>query len=134
MRVAILQQQLEQQVNQGIQGGPAPPPEPDPNAPILAPLAESAVSAADRALMSKVRDEWMKVEVETCSSCHEQWFDLEVQDGKCAKCRSKKYPTKYQESNKMFPGLAPHLPPLTQMEEMLLSPVHALVALYQIRG
>ncbi|KAJ7239238.1 hypothetical protein C8J57DRAFT_1086498, partial [Mycena rebaudengoi] len=76
----------------------------------------------------------MKVEVETCSSCHEQWFDLAIQDRKCAKCRSGTNPTKYTESNKIFPGLAPNLPLLTQMEEMLLSPIHALVALYQIHG
>ncbi|KAJ7268302.1 hypothetical protein C8J57DRAFT_959435, partial [Mycena rebaudengoi] len=85
-------------------------------------------------LMSKVREEWMKVEVETCGSCHERWFDLQVKDEKCARCRSKTNPTKYQESNQMYPGDAPTLPPLTQMEEMLLSPIHALVALYQIRG
>ncbi|KAJ7289887.1 hypothetical protein C8J57DRAFT_1046691 [Mycena rebaudengoi] len=93
------------------------------------PLAEPVVSAADKILMSKVRDEWMKVEVEACNSCHERWFDLVIKDGKCSKCQSKTNPTKYQESNKMFPSFAPDLPPLTQMEEMLLSPIHALVSL-----
>ncbi|KIM91794.1 hypothetical protein PILCRDRAFT_58064 [Piloderma croceum F 1598] len=35
----------------------------------------------------------------------------------------------------MYPGDgASHLPELTQMEEMLISPVHALVQLWQIRG
>jgi hypothetical protein len=35
----------------------------------------------------------------------------------------------------MYPGPgANHLPELTQMEEMLISPVHALIQLWQIRG
>ncbi|KAJ7233237.1 hypothetical protein C8J57DRAFT_1250096 [Mycena rebaudengoi] len=82
-------QQLEDQINLDPPLPSIPPlMEPDAAAPNIPPnpLAESAVSAADRALMSKVRDEWMKVEVETCSSCHERWFDLEIQDGKCGKC------------------------------------------------
>ncbi|KAJ6578932.1 hypothetical protein B0H10DRAFT_2343751 [Mycena sp. CBHHK59/15] len=56
---------------------------------------------------------------------------------KCLKCRAKKNYTKFQDSNAMNPGVVPgpeDLPPLTQMEEMIISPVHALVSLYQIRG
>jgi len=35
----------------------------------------------------------------------------------------------------MYPGLvSPHLPELTQMEEMLIAPIHALVQLWQVRG
>ena len=34
----------------------------------------------------------------------------------------------------MYPGPDPDLPPLTQMEEMMISPVHALVQLWQICG
>ncbi|KAJ7914156.1 hypothetical protein B0H13DRAFT_1873230 [Mycena leptocephala] len=36
--------------------------------------------------------------------------------------------------NAMDPGPATNLPALTQMEEMLIAPVHALVSLYQVRG
>ncbi|KAJ7811317.1 hypothetical protein B0H13DRAFT_1492448, partial [Mycena leptocephala] len=36
--------------------------------------------------------------------------------------------------NQMDPGPAPDLPALTQIEEMIISPVHALVSLYQVRG
>jgi hypothetical protein len=43
--------------------------------------------------------------------------------------------SKWQPSNNMYPGPgANHLPELTQMEEMLISPVHALIQLWQIRG
>jgi hypothetical protein len=34
----------------------------------------------------------------------------------------------------MDPGPAADLPALTQIEEMIISPVHALVSLYQVRG
>lgn len=35
----------------------------------------------------------------------------------------------------MAPGLVPeHLPKLTQMEEMLIAPLHTLVQLWQVRG
>ncbi|KAJ7161630.1 hypothetical protein C8R46DRAFT_839640, partial [Mycena filopes] len=73
----------------------------------------------------------------TCTACHERWFDLEVKDGKCEKCRkSGRTRTKFQDVNDMNPGAIPGpdvLPPLTQIEEMIISPVHALVSLYQIR-
>ena len=74
----------------------------------------------------------MAISMETCDLCHEEWFDLKVQGGICEKCRKS---SKWQQSNNMYPGPgANHLPELTQMEEMLISPVHALIQLWQIRG
>ena len=74
----------------------------------------------------------MAIAMESCSLCHEEWFDLEVEDGACKNCRKS---PKFQPSNNMYPGNgASHLPELSQMEEMLISPVHALVQLWQIRG
>ena len=68
--------------------------------------------------------------MQSCNLCHEEWFDLEVKDGVCENCRKN---SKFQPSNNMYPGAeASHLPELTQMEEMLISPVHALVQLWQI--
>ncbi|KAJ7302069.1 hypothetical protein DFH08DRAFT_723543 [Mycena albidolilacea] len=69
--------------------------------------------------------------MQTCNSCNERWFDLDVKDGKCDKCRKK---LKFHASNQMDPGPAANLPNLTQIEEMIISPVHALVSLYQVRG
>ncbi|KAJ7781327.1 hypothetical protein B0H16DRAFT_1276099, partial [Mycena metata] len=73
-----------------------------------------------------------------CGSCNERWFDLDVKDGKCKNYRKKgRTRDKLQAVNKMDPGVIPGpdvLPPLTQIEEMIISPVHALVSLYQIRG
>src|ERR1700677_4051802 len=74
----------------------------------------------------------MDIATESCSLCHEEWFDLEVENGACK--NSRKSP-KFQPSNNMYPGNgASHLPELTQMEEMLISPVHACVQLWQICG
>src|SRR6202453_5279145 len=74
----------------------------------------------------------MTIAMESCSLCHEEWFDLEVKNGACKNCRKS---PKFQPSNNMYPGnRASHLPELTQMEEMLISPVHALVQLWQIHG
>ncbi|KAJ7251959.1 hypothetical protein C8J57DRAFT_1137940, partial [Mycena rebaudengoi] len=94
-------------------------------------MAQPAVSAADKFLMDRVRQEWMKIEMQSCNACNERWFDLDVKDGKCDKCRKK---SKFQASNQMDPGPVPDLPALTQIEEMIISPVHALVSLYQVRG
>ena len=70
--------------------------------------------------------------MESCDLCHEEWFDLKVENGVCENCRKS---SKFQPSNNMYPrDGAFGLPELTQMEEMLISPVHALVQLWQIRG
>ncbi|KAJ6620451.1 hypothetical protein B0H10DRAFT_1946006 [Mycena sp. CBHHK59/15] len=147
---AALQWDLDAQMNQDYPPHTPPiPPDLPPDEPIppdLAPdepmpppnpLSEAAVSAAEKLLMKGVRDQIMEIKLETCGACHERWFDLDVQDGKCLKCRKGKNCTKFQASNAMDPGPIPmleDLPPLTQMEEMIISAVHALVSLYQIHG
>lgn len=92
----------------------------------------SAISAADKQLLANCRQKLMNITLESCNFCHEKWFDLDVENGKCKGCRKS---TKYQASNKMYPGVVfAHLPELTQMEEIIISPVHALVQLWQVRG
>ncbi|KAJ7736399.1 hypothetical protein B0H14DRAFT_2408352 [Mycena olivaceomarginata] len=106
--------------------------------PIPNPLSASAVSALDHLSMKRVREKIMAVELEQCGACHERWFDLIVVNGKCSKCRkSGRTRDKFQDSNNTNPGPVPGsniLPPLTQIEEIMISPVHALVSLYQVRG
>ncbi|KAJ7498879.1 hypothetical protein FB451DRAFT_1014346, partial [Mycena latifolia] len=107
---------------------PMPPPNP---------LSEKAISDQDQVLMDGVRKKIMDIRLESCGACHEHWFDLQVVNDKCQKCRKRTHPEKFQTSNMMNPGIVPGpdvLPPLTQIEEMIISPVHALVSLYQIRG
>ncbi|KAK6988989.1 hypothetical protein R3P38DRAFT_2413215, partial [Favolaschia claudopus] len=70
----------------------------------------------------------------TCSSCNERWFELAVNaNGLCRKC-SGSNPRKFTIDNMMDPGsVRRDLPVLTQMEEILISPVHALTQAWQIR-
>ena len=140
---AQIQRQLEAQLpidhDPPLNDNNIPPPQPE--EPPLAnadqpPLATidgtSAVSAEDKALLDKCRERLMAISMESCDLCHEEWFDLKVEDGVCEKCRKS---SKWQPSNNMYPGPgASHLPELTQMEELLISPVHALIQLWQIRG
>jgi len=90
------------------------------------------MSAEDKLHLDEVRQQIMDIKMESCTHCYEEWFDLKVQNGVCVKCHKS---TKYQPSNQMYPGpAASGLPELTQMEEMLISPVHALVQLWQVHG
>jgi hypothetical protein len=68
----------------------------------------------------------MEIKMEKCAGCHEEWFDLGVKDAMCQTCQRS---TKYQASNNMYPGPNPpaYLPALTQVEEMLIAPVHAML-------
>jgi hypothetical protein len=107
---------------------PLPPqPQPLPEPPLVDPLTGSAVTPEERTQLLIVREKLMAIKREKCGKCMENWFDLDVKQGVCAKCRKN---CKYQDSNQMYPGLSPDLPTLTQMEEMLIAPVHALVQLW----
>ncbi|KAF8193692.1 hypothetical protein BJ912DRAFT_824272, partial [Pholiota molesta] len=111
-----------------------PPLDPPQNQPNINPLDECAVSAEEKARLDTVRRKLMEIEMETCSKCHERWFDLNVKrDSVCANCKKN---NKFQETNAMDPLPMPleNLPALTQMEEMLIAPVHALIQLWQVRG
>ena len=111
---------------------PPPPPSPPPDLPQAPVDPLSAISPEDKILLENCRNKLMSVVMESCNLCHEEWFDLDVKNGACANCRKG---SKFQPQNNMYPGDgASHLPELTQMEEMLISPVHALVQLWQIRG
>jgi hypothetical protein len=100
------------------------------SAPPLDPL--SAISPEDKILLNNCQEKLMAIAMESYSLCYEEWFDLEVEDGACKNFRKS---PKFQPSNNMYPGNgASHLPELTQMEEMLISPVHALGQLWQICG
>jgi hypothetical protein len=103
---------------------------------------DSAISSADRQRLQAFRDAMMEVKLELCPSCHEEWFDLDIKqsttDGevKCARCRKS---TKWTAANAMYPGPDPsspgvNLPGLTQMEEMMLAPIHVLLQVWQVRG
>jgi hypothetical protein len=132
-----LHAQLQLAAQIGANGPQNPPPvnnhnlvPPPPVPPPIDPL--SAVSSEDKILLENCQNKLMYIVMEICDLCHEEWFDLKVENGVCENCWKG---SKFQPSNNMYPGDgASHLPELTQMEEMLISPVHALVQLWQIRG
>ena len=125
--------QLQLAAQIGVNGPQNPPvnnPLPPPHLPPVNLL--SAISPEDKILLGNCQNKLMSVVMESCNLCHEEWFDLDVKNGVCANCRKG---SKFQPVNNMYPGDgASHFPELTQMEQMLISPVHALVQLWQIRG
>lgn len=110
---------------------PPPPLVENPNPPLPPNVENLAIPPQDKVLLDNCRKKLMDISLESCNGCHEEWFDLQVVNGLCKKCRDN---DKFKPSNNMYPGDAPDLPTLTQMEEMLILPVHALVQVWQIRG
>ena len=148
----IAEQQLQDQLNNGhnhnhvgdgqsINAQPTVEDIPDeehrPQSPVnnnvpVDPLQQSAVSPEEKQQLEIVRQKIIDIRMEHCVYCHEKWFDLKLKDGKCSKCQKG---SKFQVRNKMYPGIVPPaLPQLSQMEEMIISPVHALVQLWQVKG
>jgi hypothetical protein len=78
------EQRLAQLAQQILPNGESPTPPLIPPVPPLPidPMAQPAVSAADKSLMDHVRQELMKIEMQTCNACNKWWFDLDVKDGK----------------------------------------------------
>ena len=73
-----------------------------------------------------------------CTECDVFWFDVDVVDGVCRKCRSDiaahRVPL-FGAENDMAPGqVDPSLPTLSQVEKMLIARVHVYVEVRQIRG
>jgi hypothetical protein len=120
--------------NQGVVNAaaqqPSPPPPPPPPQQ-LDPLLNPAISPEDHSYLEQVREKWSAIQLEICDGCEREWFDLDVQQTEsgsnlCKDCR-KAVPV-FHKDNNLYPGPGcPDLPPLTQMEEMLISPVHALI-------
>ena len=108
-----------------------PPPSLPPPPQQLDPLLNPAISPEDRNRLERVRARWTAIQLESCDGCEREWFDLDVQqaetgDNLCKACR--KPSPLFHKNNNLYPGPGcPDLPPLTQIEEMLISPVHALI-------
>ena len=133
-------QQLEQQEappqnpsppnNPALQPHP-PPPSPVPPPQQLDPLLNPAISAEDQNYLEQVRTKWSTIQLESCDGCEREWFDLGVQqveagDNLCKDCQKQR--PQFHKNNNLYPGPGcPDLPSLTQIEEMLISPVHALI-------
>ncbi|KAK6972049.1 hypothetical protein R3P38DRAFT_2361879, partial [Favolaschia claudopus] len=98
-------------------------------------LSDLAVTPREKELLNDVRKRLMDITMETCDSCNEKWFDLAVNAAGLCRKYSGADPRKYTIDNMMDPGsVRLNLPVLTQMEEILISPVHALTQVWQIHG
>jgi len=83
-----------------------------------------------------------EVILDYCTRCKETWFNNNVVNGVCKKCRTTRDKSKKDDEpflmsaeNLMDPGgVPPNLPKLTQVEEMLIAKVHVMVEVHQIRG
>ena len=102
------------------------PPTDLPPPPSLHPLLGPAISPEDHNYLQWVCEKWNAIQLESCGGYEQEWFDLGVRDNLCKDCQ-KPVPL-FHKDNNMYPGPGcPDLPPLTQLEEMLISPVHALI-------
>jgi ATP-dependent DNA helicase PIF1 len=107
---------------------------------------DPALLPEDFALLEKWNDKVYEDTLETCNSCQERWFDMELQGGVCRRCQkddakrntnvdSQQEPRLFSDENFTDPGEMPvNLPPLTQVEEMLIARVHTFIEVRQHRG
>ncbi|KAJ5135751.1 uncharacterized protein N7515_005029 [Penicillium bovifimosum] len=103
------------------------------------------------ALVRNSQTTLQETSMETCIRCDERWFNLKCGKkgsfrGVCRKCRTKdkqedrkENPSErtyfYSQRNNMRSDDVPsHLPVLTQVEEMLISRVHTIIEVRQVRG
>ncbi|KAH6667816.1 hypothetical protein B0J14DRAFT_172917 [Halenospora varia] len=83
-----------------------------------------------------------EVILDHCTRCRETWFNNNVVNGVCKKCRTTRDKSKKDDEPFLMPaenlmdpgGVPPNLPKLTQVEEMLIAKVHVMVEVHQIRG
>ena len=99
------------------------------------PLLDPAIPLEDQNCLRRVCEKWNAIKLESCDGCEREWFDLNVVptdsgENLCNDCH--KSAPRFHKNNNMYPGPGcPDLPSLTQMEEMLISPVHALIQVCQ---
>ena len=108
------------------------------------PLNEPAISNDDRRLLETFHKELDKIQMEECFNCGEKWFDMNVDaDGICARCRQQNNENRFIKLNNLDPGptiqeLArkydlPIPESLSQVEQMLLMPVHVMIQAYSVK-
>ena len=68
--------------------------------------ADSAVSAQEASLLKNLNEKLDAIVFETCDSCWEEGFDLNVKDRMCGSCRRDKDPVKkWSAANAVHPGM-----------------------------
>ena len=91
-------------------------------------------------MIQSFNEEMDALKMETCSRCNERWFEMHLQESVCSRCRdqdknNKIIPFLMSRENNMDPGeLPPHLPVLTQVEEMIIARAHVQMVVKRYRG
>jgi len=110
---------------------PLLPPSPVPPLQQLDPLFDPTISPEDHNCLEQAHTKWAAIQLESYDGCEQEWFDFDVEqtetgDNLCKDCQ--KTTPLFHKDNNLYPGPGcPNLPPLSQLEEMLISPVHVLI-------
>ena len=94
-----------------------------------------AISEEDHDLIQNFHNKLLQVTLEECRICCEKWFDMKVNNtGICRRCQNPQKAALFSELNQLNPGpsiqelASSHglkVPePLSQVEEMMISPVY----------
>jgi ATP-dependent DNA helicase PIF1 len=104
-------------------------------------LTDMAVSDADWQLLTRWDAYISQLSMEFCCRCQRKWFGMELYQRVCKTCRQRdnnkgpNEPFFFSRENDLDFGIVPaYLPPLTQVEEMLIARVHVHVQVFQYRG
>jgi hypothetical protein len=104
-------------------------------------LQDEAVKEADWNLIQEFHHAIESDTMLTCDRCHKRWFNLDLKNGICGKCRradaqiENGEPFLYDSLNHADPGLMiTFLPKLTGVEEMLIARVHVFMQAWLKRG
>jgi ATP-dependent DNA helicase PIF1 len=104
-------------------------------------LQDEAIKETDWQLLQNFHIAIKSEIMETCNRCNERWFNMDLKDNVCGKCRrvdAKKEddePYLYRTLNNADPGDVSHsLPKLSGVEEMLIARVHVFMQAWLKRG
>jgi len=108
-------------------------------------LDTPAITEEDRKLVDNFHHALNQMKLEECKNCGERWFDMSLNgDGVCKRCRQKGKANLFTKQNNLDPGESiqelarklglPIPEPLSQVEEILISPVQVMMQAFNVRG
>ena len=103
-------------------------------------LDQAATSTKDWERIQGWLGDLDKLQKEYCLRCKERWFDISLHNDICQRCLTRDKhqlpgePHLISSDNHMDPGDMPDLPELTDIEQMLIAPVHISIHMHHIKG
>ena len=108
------------------------------NPPVPDYLDQIAISEDDHVLLQNFHNALSSITMEECILCREKWFDMDVNpEDICRRCRNPDKAKVFSAANHMNPGPSIQelarihgmkVPePLSQVEEMMISPVYSYI-------